>query len=366
MNFENQYGVLDRLLHRLAFSTFQAQLGLADLESALFRKELRKVDGSRPVLITGLPRSGTTALLGAFASTQTFAAHTYRDMPFVLCPMLWGTLAKPFRRRDNPRERAHADGIQISLDSPEAFEEVLWKTFFPERYRGETLPVWQDVKRREFAKAFRDHSRRIVALRRRGGRHPRRYVSKNNLNLARIPALWDALPDARVLVPFRDPIQHAASLRHQHVRFTGMHADDPFARRYMEAIGHYDFGANLRPIDFDGWTGATPDLPGPEHLAYWVRYWIATYRHVLQHEVDRKRLGLIRFEALGERPDLTPIAVHVKCEPSDLNNQRRQFRAPRPHDVDPSHVPNAWLDEARELYAQLSERCLLARGGETP
>lgn len=366
MNFENQYGVLDRLLHRLAFSTFQAQLGLADLESALFRKELRKVDGSRPVLITGLPRSGTTALLGAFASTQTFAAHTYRDMPFVLCPMLWGTLAKPFRRRDNPRERAHADGIQISLDSPEAFEEVLWKTFFPERYRGETLPVWQDVKRREFAKAFRDHSRRIVALRRRGGRHPRRYVSKNNLNLARIPALWDALPDARVLVPFRDPIQHAASLRHQHVRFTGMHAGDPFARRYMEAIGHYDFGANLRPIDFDGWTGATPDLPGPEHLAYWVRYWIATYRHVLQHEVDRKRLGLIRFEALGERPDLTPIAVHVKCEPSDLNNQRRQFRAPRPHDVDPSHVPSAWLDEARELYAQLSERCLLARGGETP
>ncbi|MDA0373173.1 MAG: sulfotransferase, partial [Planctomycetota bacterium] len=335
MNFENQYGVLDRLLHRLAFSTFQAQLGLADLESALFRKELRKVDGSRPVLITGLPRSGTTALLGAFASTQTFAAHTYRDMPFVLCPMLWGTLAKPFRRRDNPRERAHADGIQISLDSPEAFEEVLWKTFFPERYRGGTLPVWQDAKRRDFAKAFRDHSRRIVALRRRRGRHPRRYVSKNNLNLARIPVLWDALPDARVLVPFRDPIQHAASLRHQHVRFAEMHAGDPFARRYMEAIGHYDFGANLRPIDFDGWISATPDLPGPEHLAYWVRYWIATYRHVLHHEASRKRLGLIRFEALGERPDLTPIAQHVKCEPSDLNNQRRQFRAPRAHDVDP-------------------------------
>jgi len=366
VNFENQYGVLDRLLHRLAFSTFQAQLGLADLESALFRKELRKVDGSRPVLITGLPRSGTTALLGAFASTQTFAAHTYRDMPFVLCPMLWGTLAKPFRRRDNPRERAHADGIQISLDSPEAFEEVLWKTFFPERYRGGTLPVWQDAKRRDFAKAFRDHSRRIVALRRRRGRHPRRYVSKNNLNLARIPVLWDALPDARVLVPFRDPIQHAASLRHQHVRFAEMHAGDPFARRYMEAIGHYDFGANLRPIDFDGWIGATPDLPGPEHLAYWVRYWIATYRHVLHHEASRKRLGLIRFEALGERPDLTPIAQHVKCEPSDLNNQRRQFRAPRAHDVDPSHVPSAWLDEARGLYEQLSERCLLARGVETP
>ncbi len=46
-----------------------------------------------------------------------------------------------------------------------------------------------------------------------------------------------------------------------------MHARDPFARRYMEAIGHYDFGANLRPIDFDGWATATPDLPGPEHLA---------------------------------------------------------------------------------------------------
>lgn len=360
MNFENQYGVLDRLLHRLAFSTTQAQLGLADLEKTLFRKELRRVEELRPVLITGLPRSGTTALLEAFAGTQVFAAHTYRDMPFVLCPMLWGTMAKPFRRRDKPRERAHADGIQISLDSPEAFEEVLWKAFFPQRYRGSTIPVWEDVAHRDFEKAFRDHTRRIVALRRRAGRHPRRYVSKNNLNLARIPALWDALPDARVLVPFRDPVQHAASLRHQHARFTEMHAKDPFARRYMEAIGHYDFGANLRPIDFDGWVDATPDLPGPEHLAYWIRYWIAAYRHVLRHEPERKRLGLIRFETLGERPDLTPIAQHVKCDPSDLNNRRRHFHAARPHEVDPSHVPSAWLDEARDLYEQLSARCLLS------
>ena len=36
MAFENRYSALDRLLHKLAFSTRKAQIGLADVEDDYF------------------------------------------------------------------------------------------------------------------------------------------------------------------------------------------------------------------------------------------------------------------------------------------------------------------------------------------
>ena len=33
------------------------------------------------------------------------------------------------------KERVHGDGIKVSIDSPEAFEEVFWKTFSDEEYK---------------------------------------------------------------------------------------------------------------------------------------------------------------------------------------------------------------------------------------
>jgi hypothetical protein len=48
-------------------------------------------------------------------------------------------------------------------------------------------------------------------------------------------------------------MQHCASLLRQHLNFLEIHRRGPFAKSYMEGIGHVDFGANLRPVDFDGW-----------------------------------------------------------------------------------------------------------------
>ena len=84
----NGYGVLDRALHRVAFATTDLQLTLAGLERRLYRRELANVALDRPVLITALPRAGTTILLELLAATATFAASTYRDVPFVACPLL--------------------------------------------------------------------------------------------------------------------------------------------------------------------------------------------------------------------------------------------------------------------------------------
>ena len=39
-------------------------------------------------------------------------------------------------------ERAHGDGVEVGLDSPEAFEEMLWMAFWPEHYRENAILPW--------------------------------------------------------------------------------------------------------------------------------------------------------------------------------------------------------------------------------
>ena len=95
--FQDRHTRWERLLHRLAFSSVEAQKGLAGLESRIFAERLRDVEIDRPVFIAALPRAGTTVLLEILAALGPFATHTYRDMPFPLTPLLWNVLSRRFR-----------------------------------------------------------------------------------------------------------------------------------------------------------------------------------------------------------------------------------------------------------------------------
>ena len=358
MTFKNRYSRLDRMVHRIAFATTWAQRGTADIEERMFRHELAQLELGPPVLITGLPRAGTTILLELLAQLDAFAAHTYRDMPFVLCPMLWDKLSKPFQKHDAPRERAHGDGMQLTQDSPEAFEEIVWRRFFANHYRGSSIAPFLRCDDEEFVEFFHNHMRKIVALRARKKPTATRYVSKNNLNIARIPAIFAVLQTAQVLVPFREPLQHAASLLRQHERFLLMHQQDTFARRYMLGIGHYDFGSNLKPINFDNWF-QNRSIEQAHRLDFWIDYWIASYQHVLAH-AGHERMHLICFEALGERPDLSPLAEVLQLpNASALQTAAKALKVARPHAIDTDSVATERLAVAQDLYQQLRGRTLV-------
>ncbi len=355
MSFRNSYSLIDRALHRVAFATGTAQLGIADIEERMFRRELEPITIEKPVLITALPRAGTTILLELLHRTPTFATHTYRDVPFTLCPMMWDKVSGPFRKTDTPRERAHKDGIQISLDSPEAFEEAVWMQFWPEHYKGSEIRPWDKCDKSEFVEFLTAHMRKIIALRARSKPSAQRYASKNNLNIARIPHIWQAVPEAIVIVPFRDPIQHASSLLRQHQNFSAMHAEDKFARRYMAGIGHFDFGHNLKPIDFDNWYSST-EGHDPNQLEFWLKYWLAVHRHIL-HNQDK--LVLIAFEALGEAVDTGPLAERILVDPAELRAEQHIFRATKTHEVDTSSIPAHTQNAVRELYHELARHSVL-------
>ena len=383
---EARYSRSARLLHRLAFASPAAQRGLADLEERLFAGRLAAVTVERPVFVAGVPRAGTTLLLELLAALPSFVSHAYRDLPFLFAPLLQDALTRRFRRPGAAFPRAHGDGMTVGFDSPEAFEEVLWRAFWPERYRGDRIGPWtaEDAEARpEFGRFLAAHLRKLAALRAlpptlppETARRPRRarYLSKNHANLARLPLLARLFPDAALLVPFRAPLAQAASLLRTHLAFERIHAAEPFSRRYMRDLGHYEFGANLKPLTFgarrsprNGPNGA-PDAPAARRRLredarsadYWLRYWRDAYAEALRGPADR--IAFSDYDRCCAAPDpaLRRLADRLGLpgpEADRLAADGLRFRSPNPPPDDfAARVSPSLVGEARAIHRELVSR----------
>ena len=358
MTFENQYSRLDRAIHQIAFHTYPLQTALADIENKLFSQKFQAAETKQPVFITALPRAGTTLLLETLTSLDQFAAHCYRDMPFVLIPLLWNTLSSHFTKTTEAKERAHGDGMLVDVDSPEAFEEIIWKVYWQKQYLEDRILPWKVALDPEFEAFFKKHMRKIIALRHEKQITECHYISKNNFNIARLDLIQKMFPDARIVILFRHPLQQVASLLRQHKNFLSMHSQDRFARNYMEAIGHFDFGENLRPIDFDGWidkAGNNDQLS----FEFWLTYWTATYGYVVNK--INKQVCLLNYDNLTQQPTDTLESLADYLNVNDRNsllNQAKNIRHRLNHPVDTGNTPQALLQLSDSVYTELQDLSL--------
>jgi hypothetical protein len=336
----------ERKLQRIALGTrFVPELSF-DLERQIYRRQAGELPVQQPIFVTGLARAGTSVIMRALHRSGGFAALTYRDLPFPLAPNLWARLSKPLRRELGATERAHGDGVLHDLDSPEAIEEMFWRHHEGDRYcRADGLsPV---APREETIDDFVDYVR-LVQL--RYGRP--RYLSKNNNNVLRLPALIAAFPDAQLIHPFRDPAQQAASLLNQHRRACRLAAGDPFRARFMTWLGHHEFGADRRRF-------LLPDGPAggddPESVDYWLKSWIAVHLFLLNAPPTvRARQIFVDYDQLVG--DAVPGTQRLG-ERLGLPLQADDLHAPALHHVEAS--PRL-MREARQVHAALRGRA----GGE--
>lgn len=360
MNVSESYSWLDQVLHKVAFKGIGVQKELADLEDRLFVERLENISTEKPVFITSLPRAGTTLLLEVLSAVSTFASHTYRDMPFVLCPILGEKITKIFRKEANLRARAHADGISIGYDSPEALEEVLWMAFWKEKYSSEKIELWsEDDRQAEFEQFFRSHMRKIIAVRSltaNGHESARRYISKNNANIARLTLLPVLFPDCRIVIPIRNPWDHIRSLRNQHKRFTAIHATDPFSLLYMDWLGHFEFGERLRPINFNNWLVRSKELD-PSHEEFWFTYWVETYEAILSSE--NSNIYFFDYDRACADPEqrLGLLADVLELEhPTELLMQASRFRAPTAYQESSECLNTPLYKRVQEVYDTMTEK----------
>ena len=358
MTSQSNYSLLDRLLHRLAFGSPAVQLTAADMESTLYGKRYQHIAVQRPVFITSLPRAGTTLVLQMLTDVAALATHKYRDMPFILAPVLWETLSKGFRKPSDLKERAHGDGMLVGYDSAEAFEEILWRTFWPDKYESNRILLWSvDEDANEFRAFFVEHMRKIIALR-SGDGPQRRYVSKNNANIARIGLLKRLFPDASIVIPIRDPVGQARSLLRQHTRFLSLHKEDPFSKRYMGDLGHLEFGELHRPIAFPGMEDVAARY-SPDGLDYWIAYWTMAFRYIAQ---QREEVLFVSYERLCEKgaSGVRAITHHLGFKDEELlATTPAEFHEPRENKGDVGSTDTRLVDEARVLHDELLQRSIV-------
>lgn len=351
--FESQHSTFDQFLHHIVFGTWSLQVSLSNLETRIFKKHVDTIPLSKPVFITGLPRAGTTLLLDICAQGDEFATNTYGDMPFFLTPLFWGKASQRLRKANQPHERVHGDGMLVDANSPEAFEEIIWKGFWPSRYQTKRIVPWSEPSYPTFESFFRNHLRKLIHLRSQPNLQSMRYISKNNQNIARINYLKQVFPDAIIVVPFRDPFQQATSLLRQHRNFLRIHDEDPFARKYMADTGHFDFGRNLKPIDFDGWLSEGQAFEA-ETLAFWIQYWTHVYGYLLNYSQDNVRF--FSYDVFCQDPEngLKRLADILDVKEADfLTNQAERVRRPKLYDIDLDKLPAELVNNAGQIQQHL-------------
>ena len=347
-NGTTSYSSLDKTLHAIAFSSKTLRDTMEGVETVIFRHSIASVRDPDPIFIASLPRAGTTILLEALSRSNRLASQTYRDMPFVRSPILWDRMSRRFRRADLERERAHGDGLAISADSVEAFEEVIWKDLYPKNYCQAPIPCWEDVDandrvRNELLRQFK----KTVFLR---CNSEGRYLSKNNGNFARIPLLKQLFPAAPIIVPIRDPLEHATSMWHQHKRFLHLNAHDVFGTAYMRDLGHYEFGLNHRPFAFKG-VESLQSL-NVDTLDYWLQYWLIAFGALLPYV---HQVRIVEIEKLAENPERLLVEIYNWVGLSDPHPEAIGLFRPLKPRADRSLFSPERVQSAKNLHALLTQ-----------
>ena len=312
------YNIIQKSLHKLILGNTFIQKSLYDLEKIIFSKKINDIKYNHHVFITSLPRSGTTILLNYIFSSKQFSSLTYRQMPFIMSPNLFSKIS--LFSSNKKKERAHSDGIFYNLDSPEAFDEIFFSIFNNEET---SIEIYNFI-------------RLILNL-----NNKKRYLSKNNSNYKRIQLLQNLLPNSFFLIPVRDPAQQAYSLFSQHKNFLKLQENDIFVLRYMNFLGHFEFGKNHKP-----WF--TPDkFCDPTNPNYWLEQWFKFYEKINDEYKNNPKCLLIKYEKLTDKNYLEHLLKKLSINNLDIN-----FFKNKKKDLDINFDPEL-LKKSNNLYENL-------------
>jgi len=279
---------------------------LGNVETSILSSKIKNISIDKPVFIAGLARSGSTLLLEIAAACNGVATHRNRDFPLVHIPYIWNKLVDMTPRRANaPKERPHGDRMLVTDESPEAMEEPIWTSFFAHLHDPKVDNILgRAVSNQHFEAFYKEHIRKLLLA-----RNGVRYASKGNYNLARLGYLARIFPEARFIIPVRAPVAHIGSLLRQHQRFTQIHRADPRSLAAMRQGGHFEFGVDLRPINFGHDGSIHEKMLSQERstsIEGWALYWREAHRHIhtlLESDPDIKaRAMIVRFETLCQAP----------------------------------------------------------------
>ena len=292
------------------------------IETALLKYDIEDLSVTKPIFISGLARSGSTILLEILNSHPQCGSYQYSDFPFLHFNFFWNTLRLLIPSNPKKIERAHKDRIMINNQSPEALDEILWMSFFNHLHDSKIANILDETtENQEFETFYRDSILKLLALRK-----SKRYVSKNNYNIARLPYLLKIFPDAHFIIPIRKPHDHIYSLHKQHKLLRAMQEQDPRGRRYMARHGHFEFGLDFKPVNFghpENTQAILQDWRHEQYISAYARYWSEIYSFLHRQMTENPKLAkqclIVRYDDLCTDPAAQIKAILDFCGLSDEN-----------------------------------------------
>jgi Sulfotransferase family len=307
-------------------------VGLGNLESKLLGRRLARIRVDRPVYICGLPRAGTTISLQMLAEHPDVTTHKYADFLMPYTPYAWNWIFPkvPVNAMRKPVPRIHRDRIQVTRDSAEMGEEILWERFFPQVH-DESRPSVLDsaTSNPKFERFYSEHIAKLLLSRGRG-----RYVSKAIMCVIRMQYLRRIFPDARFLLYVRNPIDHVASLLKQDRIWDELDRDDPRQIEIIELTGHHEFGKRQIMANL-GDAGVLREIHRLRDEGRFVRararYWSYVYDFVLGQLASDPDLAravmVVRYEDLcgNSLEAIDRIVQHAQLAPEPFAATRTAY-----------------------------------------
>ena len=310
------YNNIQKFLYDFVLSKKIINKSLFELEKKVYLKN-KYLNNQSHLFITGLPRSGTTSLLNFLFSLDEYASLTYNNMPFILSP----NFSKLFQNKNiTKKERLHGDGIDFDNNSPEALDEIFFNN------------------NEEFIKEELENYIQLILVCNKKSK----YLSKNNLNYKRIDIIQSILPNSIFLIPIREPLQHANSLLNQHLHFSQLQKDDDFIRRYMNYLGHNEFGLDHKawnkPIQFH-------DLI---NINYWLEQWNLFYKFIYNKFQSYENCYFVVYEELDNPNYVEKIIKKINLE-KDKSIDLQFFRNSNKKELNLRYNKNVY-DKGKLIY----------------
>lgn len=327
----SDYSEISKLLHQIVLDNYQ-------LGKKLFNIQVKNVEQTNDkfVIVSGLARAGTTALCMSLADRGPYHSLDYSNMPFLLSPRLWAYVYKP--NNDTLKERKHADSVKIGLASVEALEEYFFKVFLNDSYIGENSLEKHTIDE-ELYKSYLKYQSSLVG--------DKIYLAKNNNLILRLDSLRKYNSKFTAIILFRDPVSHARSLLQQDRKFLQFQSEDEFILKYMNWLGHHEFGKGHKPFEFgNGLVEGDVDT-----MDYWLKVWINYYQYLL---TIPEEYYLMDYEDFLTKPEqFLRTVASLTGDTIDTSNV-----TPFVKELDRTcdECDKTILDEAMAIYAQLLEK----------
>jgi hypothetical protein len=214
----NSAGILQQ--HTLILGLLKNRLLIEDLIAR--HPEILDEEVTAPIIICGLPRTGTTHLHNLISADPAIRSLPYweslepvlaeRERPQAGDPdprrertalaLSFLDVAMPFfnRMHEMTVDHAHEEIQLLAID----FSSMLLETTAP-------MPMWRDAYRARNQRPSYAYMRRVLQVLQwlRGGT---RWVLKSPQHLEQFPALRDTFPDATFVVTHRDPVSVTTSM----------------------------------------------------------------------------------------------------------------------------------------------------------